>query len=110
MSKSSGLVSWDGHVTWLRSRIALEHPHLYLVELDGRSIGTFRIDGDYLSYTIAPSHRGQGYGSEMLRLIRKNFGIKRAEIFLRNIASIKVAKSAGHEVIIIDHENPASPA
>ncbi len=64
-------------------------------------IGTCRIDGDEVSYTIAPEHRRRGYATALLVLVREQFGSLRAEIKPENAASIKAATAAGHTVHLL---------
>jgi RimJ/RimL family protein N-acetyltransferase len=59
------------------------------------AVGTFRIDGDEISYTVAPDCRGMGACTAMLRQAHAMFGPLRAEIKPENIASIKAAERAG---------------
>lgn len=102
MSRSSDPVDWESHIAWLEARLALPRPRLHIVEKFGQPIGTFRIDGDEISYTIAPEHRGKGLAVSMLVEARRMFGSLRAEIYQRNVASIKVAERSGHLVHILE--------
>jgi RimJ/RimL family protein N-acetyltransferase len=110
MSRNQDPVTWDSHVDWLTRRLSQPSPHLYMAFLDGRRIGTFRVDGDEISYTVAPEHRGKGLGEAMLRKAREMFGPLRAEIFVRNIASIKIAERSGMIVHLIDPPDAQRPA
>jgi len=101
MSKSLHEVQWDEHVRWLNSRLTRIEPHLYIAEIDGAPVGTIRIDGDEISYTVAPEHRGRGYATEMLRWAHAQFGSLRAEIKPENVASVKAAERAGHKVELL---------
>ena len=101
MSKNTDAVQIEGHVAWLQRRLSTDRPHLY-VAFDPEPVGTFRIDGDEISYTVAPDKRGQGIAKAMLTEARKCFGPLRAEIYRRNEASIAAAKSSGMIVHIID--------
>ena len=102
MSRSAELIEWRDHLHWLEDRLARREPHLYIAEFEGRPIGSFRLDGDSVSYTIAPDCRGHGYATTLLALVRKDFGKKRAEIFRRNVPSIKAAEQSGHQVVLLD--------
>ncbi len=101
MSNNTEPVPWEGHLAWLESRLARQNPHLYIIEDDG-PIGTFRVDGDQVSYTIAPGSRRRGLATEALTLVRRQFGPLQAEIKPGNIASIKAAERAGMIVRIIE--------
>ncbi len=106
-SKTTNAVQRDAHISWLTARLQRDQPNLYVAE-DDEPVGTIRIDGDEVSYTVAPEHRGKGYATTMLIWARERFGVLRAEIKLENIASIRAAAKAGHVVVIIDAGTPAS--
>jgi RimJ/RimL family protein N-acetyltransferase len=99
MSKNQGLVAWPDHINWLTARLA--RPGLFIAEIDGRAVGTFRVDGDEISYTVAPAHRGLGLGLQMLRMAYEMFGPLRAEVYARNVASISIAERTGFRVHIM---------
>jgi RimJ/RimL family protein N-acetyltransferase len=102
MSRSTELVGWDEHFQWLKDRLARNKPDLYIAQIGDGPIGSFRIDGDRISYVIAPDCRGRGYAIMLLKLVRKDFGEKQAEIFRRNGASIKAAEQSGHQIVLLD--------
>jgi RimJ/RimL family protein N-acetyltransferase len=102
MSRSPDSVAWDQHVSWLNVRLARETPHLYIAECKGRPVGSFRIDADEISYTVAPECRGKGYATAMLKLAHAAFGTKKAGIYRRNEPSIRAAERAGHQVVLLD--------
>jgi RimJ/RimL family protein N-acetyltransferase len=110
MSRNQDPVTWDSHVAWLTRRLSQASPHLYMALLDVRRIGTFRVDADEISYTVAPEHRGKGLGVAMLRKAREMFGPLRAEIFVRNVPSIKIAERSGMIVHLIDPPDAQRPA
>lgn len=93
-------VEWAGHVSWLGKRLSLEAPGLFIA-VTSEPVGTVRIDGDEISYTVAPEHRGKGIATKMLTLARERFGAKEAQIKTENLASISAATKAGHHVQII---------
>lgn len=101
-SRSSDPIPWESHIAWLTQRLGAKEPHLYIVEIDGVPIGTFRIDGEEISYTIALESRGKRLGHPMLAMAAKCFGPKTALVKRRNIASARVAQEAGHKVVILD--------
>jgi RimJ/RimL family protein N-acetyltransferase len=102
MSKHKGLVGWDDHLGWLDRRLKMDHPNLFVFEVDGMPVATFRIDGNDLSYTVAPEHRNRGIAKLMLNEVRSRFGCLRARVYADNVSSIKVARSAGLDVVIMD--------
>lgn len=102
MSKNKGLIPWEDHMGWLDRRLKMDQPNLFVFEVDGQPVATFRIDGRDLSYTVAPEHRGRGVAKLMLNEVRSRFGSLRAHVFSDNVPSIKVAQSAGMDVVIVD--------
>jgi len=101
MSKTTDPVEWAGHVGWLERRLSRTAPMLFIAEIDGEPVGTFRVDADEISYTVAPEHRGKGVAKAMLQVAFARFGKLRAEIKPENVASIKAALAAGHQVALL---------
>jgi RimJ/RimL family protein N-acetyltransferase len=102
MFKNKDAVRWDDHLDWLDRRLKMDRPNLFVFELDGKPVATFRIDDNDLSYTVAPEHRNRGIAKLMLTEVRSRFGRLRAQIYSDNVPSIKVARSVGLDVVIID--------
>ncbi len=102
MFKNTDAVRWDDHVDWLDRRLKLDRPDLFIFEMDGKPVATFRIDDGDLSYTVAPEHRNRGIAKLMLNQVRQRFGRLRAEIYSDNPYSIRAATNADLEVVIID--------
>jgi RimJ/RimL family protein N-acetyltransferase len=100
MSVNSDPVEWEGHVKWLTARLQRDEPGLFIAE-DSEPVGTIRIDGEEISYTVAPSHRGRGVAKAMLSVAQDLFGQKVARIKAENVASIRAAAGAGHIVEIL---------
>lgn len=101
MSKTTDPVAWDDHVGWLSRRLSRENPGLFIAEVDGVAVGTFRIDDEHVSYTVAPEHRGNNYAYEMLVIVAAEYGPMKAEIKPENAASISAATRSGHQVIVL---------
>lgn len=100
MSKNSEPVTWDYHLDWLRKRLALADPRLYIVEEDGVAVATYRIDGaNEISYTVAPEFRLRGIASTLLVEALKRHGPLTAHIFRDNSGSIKAASQANVDII-----------
>src|ERR1700761_223018 len=102
MSKNKDVVRWEDHLDWLDRRLKMDPPSLFVFEESGTPVATFRIDHKDLSYTVGPEHRNRGIAKRMLTEIRSRFGCLRAEVYAENVASIKVARSAGMDVVIVD--------
>ena len=88
----------------------VDEPHLYIAEIDGVPVGTVRIDGETINYTIAPEKRGNGYATAMLLEAHRLFGPKHAEIKPENVASIRAAERAGHHVHLRSSVSRARPS
>jgi RimJ/RimL family protein N-acetyltransferase len=96
-------LAFDAHISWLNATLADPLRQLFIVEEDGRPIGTVRVDQEAngsaeLSWTVAPEARGRGMAKRMVRLVADEVsgarGV-RAEVKAGNEASIKVAEAAG---------------
>lgn len=99
-SLSTDAVEYASHLAWVQRAIDSPMRDLYLAVVDGVPVGTVRFDRDgdvrELSWTIAPEHRGQGHGKQMVRLAAGMSALPvRAVIKVGNIASIKIAEAAG---------------
>lgn len=72
-----------------------------MAEYDGQLVGTVRFDYEgneaELSWTIAPEHRGKGYGAAMLRsaVAREPKRVLIAKIKPENGPSVRIAQAAG---------------
>ena len=94
-------VRWPEHLRWLSRRLKSIDP-IYIFEFHDHPVGTVNIDGDILSYTIAPESRGHGLGTLMLALVKDRHGPLKCQVKPDNVKSIKAATKAGH-LVILDH-------
>lgn len=101
-SKNQAELDFSDHVDWLQRRLGHKSAHLYIAEYEGIPVGTFRIDDDNISYTVAPNHRGKGIATRMLLLANEMFGPKNADVRRDNVASIKAVTNSGHRLVLID--------
>jgi RimJ/RimL family protein N-acetyltransferase len=103
---SSSVVEPEEHRRWLRTRLDDRDTVLTIAELDGRAVGTVRLDRRgptvaELSITVAPEHRGRGLGEEAIALgvgqARDVFGASTviARIKRTNTASLRAFSAAG---------------
>jgi RimJ/RimL family protein N-acetyltransferase len=96
-------VSWSAHLDWLERSLANPSRTLLVALLEGEFVGTIRLDVEEeknypaeLSWTVAPSARGRGLGTSMVKEAAKIFNQPlRACIKLSNPASMKIAERAG---------------
>jgi RimJ/RimL family protein N-acetyltransferase len=101
MARNTAVVSWEDHSQWLSSRLSSRESGLYIAEDNGSAVGTLRVDGDRISYTVAPDFRHRGIATAMLRAAFVRFGPLVAEIKRTNDWSIRAATKAGHRVTLI---------
>jgi RimJ/RimL family protein N-acetyltransferase len=106
-SLTTAPLKWEEHRTWLRKMVSGECKgrSLYVVELGkGEPIGTVRSeereDGlTEVSYTVAPSWRGKGLGTEMVvQFAREQLQGKKLVAQIKkgaNPASEKIARALG---------------
>ena len=95
-------VPYDNHVAWLRSSLTNSRRRL-LIAIADVPIGTVRYDWQdqqnqavELSWTIAPEHRGKGFGTIMVAEAVKDYhGNIMAEIKSSNAPSIAIARKNG---------------
>ncbi|MEC5388052.1 GNAT family N-acetyltransferase [Uliginosibacterium sp. H3] len=89
------------HWAWLDLVLADPARRLLIAELDDVPVGSIRVDTASddvaeLSWTVAPSARGQGVGTRMLiAALSEVTGSVRAEVKIGNVASMKMAEAAG---------------
>jgi RimJ/RimL family protein N-acetyltransferase len=88
------------HLAWLARTLERPDRQLFIAESEGAAIGTIRADcvaqGIELSWTVAPEHRRQGFGTRMVSEFAAQFeSVLIARIKPANAASRKVAETAG---------------
>lgn len=99
-SITDGQVELDDHMQWLQRVLKDENRKLYIVQCKGRDVGTVRADyedGTYaLSWTVAPDHRGQGYGFYAVKTLIEGLDHPyTACVKNDNLASQKIAERLG---------------
>jgi RimJ/RimL family protein N-acetyltransferase len=72
-SRSGRRIGIAEHRAWLAGRLAGAAPRLWVAEWAGEAVGSVRVDLDgetgVVSVLVAPSRRGQGLGTTMLRAL-----------------------------------------
>jgi RimJ/RimL family protein N-acetyltransferase len=109
VSRSTGVITLERHLEWLRGALASADRVLLVVELDDEPVGTVRFDrepGDASSWevsiTIAPKHRGHGLSGAILaagerRLTERHRAARiLADVHEDNAASAALFRSAGY--------------
>jgi len=101
-SHSTAVVDEATHKAWLANSLSTPNRVIFIGEAEGIPVGTVRCDWSeglvgYLSWTVAPEWRGQGYGTELVRGIIAAFTDRefRAEIKAKNIPSLVIARRTG---------------
>lgn len=101
MMLEQGAIEFNSHVEWLRRSLVMPTRTLWVAEDNDVRVGTVRADllddGDTtLSWTVAPEHRGHGYGYRMVRIAMSRIaGPIQLAIRDYNIASLKIARAFG---------------
>lgn len=100
-SHDSTPVVFEQHVAWLTATLMNPQRKLFVAVAGPKPVGTVgaRRDEDgvwELSWTVAPSCRGKGYGIAMVRsLVSTLEGPLRAEVKAGNTGSMRIAEAAG---------------
>jgi RimJ/RimL family protein N-acetyltransferase len=100
-SRDTADLSWDEHLTWLKSALQNPNRRLLIAEDEGGAVGTIRFDfvsGVWeISWTVAPEHRGKGVGAAIVQLALSGMTGERvfAEIKAANFASRRIAEKSG---------------
>jgi RimJ/RimL family protein N-acetyltransferase len=103
-SRNTGEAFMEGHIAWLIKSLAMPSRKLYIAEDDGMPVGTVRADEDTdgyteISYTVAPSARGKGYGKRMVvQFVQEQLMGKKIKAEIKkgdNEASEGIAKALG---------------
>ena len=94
----------DDHLRWFADSLRDETRVLMVAEVDDTPVGTVRADlkdGVYeLSWTVAPTARGQGIGKAMVALFVSRLpGPIQAAVKEDNRASARIAEFAGLELV-----------
>lgn len=98
---NTDMVEWPEHIKWLTNALNSPERKIFIAEHNSESVGTIRFDylndSADLSWTIAPEHRGKGYGVAMLRaaIAKEPNRTLYAVIKMNNGASIRIAQAAG---------------
>ena len=102
-SRNQDSVAPETHEIWLKGVLASESRLLFIAEVDGEPVGTVRADFSTeceLSWTVAPSARGQGIGARMVSILARVIdGPLVAEVRVGNPASIRIAESLGMQPV-----------
>ncbi len=109
-------VGFETHSQWYKQKLNDPNTHLFIVVINGESVGQTRIDiqgnQGVISIVIAKEHRSQGYGREAIQNACKLVFLEDSrveEIFayvrLDNATSLKVFRKAGFSQEDVVKEN-----
>ena len=104
-SFNSEEISLETHLKWFSSSIESPNRDIFIAEENGIPVGTIRVDvisSNYkeLSWSIAPSHRGNGYGKLMLNTLVSSYpSVYLAKIKKENSPSIKMVENNDFEFL-----------
>ena len=103
-SRNTGEAELAEHIAWLTKSLMMPSRKLYIAEDAGTPVGTVRADDDTdgyteVSYTVAPTQRGKGYGTRMVVQFRdEQLSGKKLKTEIKkggNEASEKIAMALG---------------
>ncbi len=103
-SFDKSVIDHDSHMLWYANRLNDPDCRLYMLMRGADSVGHIRLDirdrVGRISYMIAPSERGQGYGTEILRLCGEKAGGEVDALLglveKDNMASVKCFRNNGY--------------
>ena len=99
-------VTMEEHLNWLQNVIDNPQRQLFILDVDGISVGQLRLDLEgvtaEISYGLGAEFRGKGLGKVLLEqaeTLAETFAISEltAEVLPHNIASQKLFKNLGFE-------------
>lgn len=99
------VISIEDHLEWFHKSLASHIREIYIAEINNIPIGTIRVDinddnSKELSWIIAPSQRGYGYGTKILNTFVSTYpSVYIAQIKEKNTPSIKMVTSCGFTLL-----------
>lgn len=109
-------IPWENHQAWFKKVLANEDIRIYVMMQENNPIGQVRLALEnskwLISYSIASSYRGQGYGQIILQLAENEMireghtgEILFAEVKVSNIASQRIFIKLGYKGAVSEHSN-----
>ena len=97
-------VPLNKHIEWLGASLVNPNRKLLIAVLGEQNIGTVRLDTEEpyseISWTVAPSSRGKGLGTKMVKAAVEFFNCPiKAKIKTDNIGSIRLAENSGFKKV-----------
>lgn len=96
--------SFDEHLIWLKKKIKSNKENLYVFKSNGKTIGYIRehekYKKKYLSWSIMPKNKFQGFGTKMLnKFLKKKNKTFYALVHKKNLPSKKMSLKLGFKVV-----------
>ncbi|TVY07207.1 GNAT family N-acetyltransferase [Paenibacillus cremeus] len=102
-SFNSNELNYDEHVSWFSNKLASNDSYFYIFEANNKKVGMIRLENNesnsfIINYSISREHRGQGYATALLKLIKDRYinCLLIGKVKSCNIASIKAFIRAGY--------------
>lgn len=68
-------ITKEEHEQWFHAHFNSENCHMFIYEYDGEAVGQVRVNiegrSGEIGYSVAPNHRGQGHGRNILQLVEQ---------------------------------------
>lgn len=104
-SFNSEKINYDEHIRWFNRKLISEESLMYILKVKSNEVGMIRLDKiDQLSYlinySIAKEHRGNGYATVLLKIIKElnPSNILIGKVKNNNLGSIKAFLNSGYNM------------
>lgn len=102
-SFNSGPIEWNHHIHWFKKKLDDAKSKIYILQYNEMTVGVVRFEINettIIGVTVAPDHRGMGFGAEILKTACNTFWGNNTDSILAyikkgNIASQHVFEKAG---------------
>lgn len=95
-------IPYENHVQWFEKMMADASVYQYILCDGNVPIGQIRLTDEegaaLIDYSVAPMHRGKGYGTELLRLLCRQLYIDRITNVTKLIGQVKYQNQASARV------------
>ena len=109
-SFTSSPIPYEEHVSWLAQRLGSDRTRIWIFSDGDAPVGQVRIDISgaiaEIGITVAPEHRGRGYGKAMLEGAMRRLSAERrdrvrprASVLAHNEASLRLFRACGFEEV-----------
>lgn len=91
-------IPYENHVKWFAKMLADVSVHQYILYQEEVPVGQIRLnveDGEALiDYSISAKHRGKGYGSALLELVKKRIATDKISNVTKLVGQVKYENTA----------------